>query len=205
MTALTQQIAEYTSQLFDVFGVIPLSGSDNLLLLGLESTPERNLDEFGCRGGKFLMYGFKKHFGPRLESLLDFIRSRGFSAEPIGQYGYPNRGEVNLKEAAISAGLAKRGKSTVVLHPAYGHRLRFAAIRTDAPLEPTANSSLNEEESPICQGCLRCIDDCPIQALEPYCMPETSVCLSNVSLMSEEHGRLVLCDRCLYVCPAGKE
>lgn len=204
MTALAPQIADYARRLFDVVGIRRLSGDESLLVLGLESTPERNLDEFGLRGDTFLMYGFKKHFGPRLASLLDFIRGKGFTAEPVGQYGYPNRGEVNLKEAAIRTGLGQRGKSTVVLHPVYGHRLRFAAVRTEAPLEPTPESVLAEEESPFCQGCTRCVDDCPVEALEPYQMPEASICLSNVSIMAKEHGRLVLCDRCLHVCPAGQ-
>ena len=170
-----------------------------------------NLDFFGlcCFGfghldGQFRMYGFKKHAGPRLESLLDFIHGQGYSAELAGPYGYPLFGEISLKREAIRAGLGKRGKSTVVLHPKYGPRLRFMAIRTDAPLEPVADSTFTEEENPVCDGCSICIDACPTKALEPYRMPDISLCLSNISSMTED-GRSVLCDICLHQCPAAKE
>ena len=202
--AVAQQITDYADCLFDVVGCSRLSGGDNLLILGLESTPERNLDEFGHLDGVFQIYGFEKHAGPRLESLLDFIRGKGFSAEAVGRYGYPLKGEVNLKEVAIRAGLGKRGKSTVVLHPKYGPRLRFMAIRTDAALEPPVDSTFTEKENPVCSGCSICIDACPTKALEPYRLPDISLCLSNITPITED-GRSVLCDECLHQCPAAKE
>ena len=186
--AIAQEITDYAGRLFDVAGSSPLSSGDSLLILGLESTPERNLDEFGRLEGDFQLYGFEKHVSPRLESLLNFIRGKGFSAEPVGRYGYPLRGEVNLKEEAVRAGLGKRGKSTVVLNPRYGPRLRFIVIRTDAPLEPLTGSSPTGEENPVCSGCSICIDACPVKALEPYRMPDTSLCLSNSAIMTEEQG-----------------
>ena len=198
-----QQIAEYAGSLFDVVGASHLPGGDNLLIVGLESTEERNLDEFGHVRGVFQMYGFKKHAGPKLESLLNFIRSKGFTAKLAGRYGYPLKGEVNLKAAAIRAGLGKPGKSTVVLHPQYGPRLRFMGIMTDAPLQPPTHSALDDEENTICKGCSICIDICPTKALEPYQMPDTSLCLSNVSPQDED-GRSILCDKCLHLCPAAK-
>ncbi|MFB0559276.1 MAG: hypothetical protein ACETVS_01920 [Dehalococcoidales bacterium] len=201
---VTRQIAEHAGSLFDVVGVSRLSSGDGLLILGLGSTPERNLDEFGRLGGAFQIYGFEKHVRPRLESLLSFIRGKGFSAEPVGRYGYPLKGEVNLKEQAVRTGLGRRGKSTVVLNPGYGPWLRFIAIRTDAPLEPLTGSVPAGEESPVCDGCSICIDACPVRALEPYRMPDTSICLSNSANMTEEQGRLVPCDICLHLCPAAK-
>jgi len=202
---LAQQITDYAGRLFDVVGSSQLSSIDSLLILGLESTPQRNLDEFGRLDGAFQIYGFEKHVGPKLESLLNFIRGKGFSAEPVGRYGYPREGEVNLKREAIRVGLGIRGKSTVVLHPKYGPRLRFMAIRTDAPLEPLMGSASTEEENPVCSRCSICIDACPVKALEPYRMPDTSLCLSNINIMKEEQGRLVPCDICLHLCPAGKK
>ena len=44
--SLASQIADKAGFLFDVVGVSRLSSGDSLLILGLESTPERNLDEF---------------------------------------------------------------------------------------------------------------------------------------------------------------
>lgn len=198
---ISQQIIEYASSLFDVVGVSPLAKSTNLLILGLESTPQHNLDDFGYKNGHFQMYGFRKYFQPRLRSLLGYLRRQGFTAEPVGRYGYPLAGEVNLKEHALRAGLGKRGKSTIVLHPKYGTRLRLAAIRTNAPLAPTATAAFTEEENPICQGCTICLDVCPTRALAPYSLPEASLCLSNISPVDED-GRSILCDICLHLCPA---
>ena len=201
---VARQITGYAGSLFDVVGISRLPSGDSLLILGLESTPERNLDEFGHVDGKFQMYGFEEHVGPRLESLLNFIRSEGFFAEPVGRYGYPLKGEVNLKVEAIRAGLGKRGKSTVVLHPKYGPRLRFIAVRTDAPLEPLTDSTFADEENPVCHGCSICIEVCPNNALEPYRMVDPLLCLSNITPMTED-GRSILCDKCLHLCPTAKE
>ena len=201
---IAQQIAEYAGFLFDAVGASRLSGRDSLLILGLETTPEHNLDEFGHLDGKFQMYGFQKYIEPKIKSLLDFIHSKGFSAKPIGRYGYPSKGEINLKEEAIRAGLGKRGKSTVVLHPIYGPRLRFIAIRIDAPLEPLTDSTFAEEGSPVCNKCSICIDACPTNALKPYRMSDPSLCLSNITTVTED-GRSILCDMCLDLCPAAKE
>jgi epoxyqueuosine reductase QueG len=201
MTKVTP-ILEKARSLFDVVGVSRLADGNCLLVLGLESTPERNLDDFGHEEGGFQMYGFEKHVGPRLDKLLDFIRDSGFSAEPVGRYGYPLKGEINLKEEAIRCGLGKRGKNTVVLHPEYGNRLRFMAVRTDTPLEPLTEAAGIDEENPVCSQCSICIDACPVNALEPYRMPDISICLSNITPRTEE-GRSILCDICLHKCPVG--
>ncbi len=201
---IAQQIADYAGTLFDVVGASRLSSGDSLLILGLESTSQRNLDEFGHLNGVFQMYGFEKHVGPRLESLLNFIRDKGFSAKPVGRYGYPLEGEVNLKEEAVQAGLGKRGKSTVVLHPKYGPWLRFMALRADAPLELLMGSAPTREENPVCSRCSICIDACPVKTLEPYRMLDASLCLSNITPTTED-GHSILCDECLRLCPAGKK
>ncbi|MFC1871542.1 hypothetical protein ACFLYF_03990 [Chloroflexota bacterium] len=192
-----QRIIDYAATLFDVVGA-----QDKLLILGLESTPERNLDDFGRVNGEFQLYGFEKYVRPKLEMLTDFIREQGFSAEVLGRLGYPLKGEFNLKELAISAGLGRRGKSTVVLHPQYANRLRFLAVKTDAPFEASAPVQ-PESENPVCQGCTVCLEACPLKILEPYRMLNTSVCLANSANMTEEKDRLIPCDLCLRLCPAG--
>lgn len=205
MPVAERRIADYASSLFDVAGFSQLSSGDSLLILGMESTLQHDLDEFRRVDGNFHLYGFEKHIEPKLKSILNFIRSEGFSAEPVGKYGYPLEGEINLKQEAIRIGLGRRGKNTIVLNPTYGFRLRFAAIRTNVPLEPTMRSSMTEAENPVCSKCSICIDACPVKALEPYRMPDPSLCLSRIALMPEQEGRLVPCDLCLRLCPADKE
>ncbi len=201
---ISRQIAAFIASRFDAFGVSRLPKGKFLLILGLESTPERNLDDFGHSGGGFQMYGFEKYAKPRLEALVKFIGDLGFSAEPVGRYGYPLKGKLNLKKEAIRTGLGKRGKNTVVLHPRFGTRLRFMAVRTDAPLEPLTSPVLTDEASPTCNACSICIDACPSRALKPYRMLDASFCLSNISPV-DANGRSILCDICLHLCPAGQE
>lgn len=201
----TQQIVSYAGNLFDAVGITQLSISDNLLILGLESTSERNLDEFGYTDGRFQMYGYEKYVSSRLKSVLDFIYGKGFNAKPIGRLGYPLNGQVYLKGEALRAGLGKRGKNTVILHPQYGPRLRLVVIVTNAPLFPIVEPVLVEDENPICDGCSICIDACPEKILEPYRMIDPSRCRSDSDNMVKKKERLIPCDLCLKLCPAGKK
>jgi epoxyqueuosine reductase QueG len=200
MTLVTD-ILEKAKTIFDVAGIIPY-GNKTLIVLGLESTSGRNLDDFGHMDGNFRMYGFEKHVQHRLDELLLFIYDAGFAAEAVGRIGYPLEGEINLKDAAIRIGIGKRGKNTVVLHPEYGPRLRFMGILSDIPCD-APDIDLKEEKNPVCSNCTICIDSCPVNALEPYHMPDPKICLSYITPKTEE-GRSILCDICLKLCPAGK-
>ena len=195
-------IREKANSLFDVVGIVRIEDY-TLLLLGLESTKERNLDDFGIADGNFRMYGFETHVQHRLEELLLFIYNTGFSAEAVGRIGYPLEGEINLKAVAIRTGVGRRGKNTVVLHPEYGPRLRFIGIKTNIPWD-TSDIPLKEEENPVCRHCNICIDSCPVNALEPYHMADPKICLSYFT-PRDEKGRSILCDLCLKLCPAGKK
>ena len=45
--SIVHQITEYARQLFDVVGSSQLFSDESLLIMELESMPERDLDEFG--------------------------------------------------------------------------------------------------------------------------------------------------------------
>jgi len=102
---IAQEINSYANALFDVVGAGQQPDGARLLIVGLESTPKRNLDEFHRVAGKFQITGFERHAKPKLESLLAFIHKQGFAAELAGRCGYPLRSEIKLKEAAVCAGL----------------------------------------------------------------------------------------------------
>lgn len=65
-----------------------------------------------------------------------------------------------LKVAAFCAGLGEIGYSGTFLTPEFGPRQMFAAIITDAPLEP---DPLFSEE--LCDNCKECVKNCPAQAI----------------------------------------
>ena len=201
----TQKIVAVAGNLFDAVGITRLSETDNLLILGLESTPERNLDEFGYLDGRFHMFGYEKHVKARLESMLNFIRANSFQAKPFGRLGYPLNGQLYLKGEALRAGLGKRGKNTIVMHPRFGPRLRLMAVVTDAPLVPLVEPIIGEAENPVCENCSICIDACPEKILAPYRMTDPYRCRSDTDNMPKNDDRLIPCDLCITLCPASRK
>jgi epoxyqueuosine reductase QueG len=197
-----EKILKEAGKLFEVAGATVLVDGHFLLILGLESNIERNLDLFGQKSGRFMLYGFQKHVAPRLDLLVNYIHKLDYYAEPVKRYGYPLKGEINLKNEAIRAGLGKRGKNSVVLHPIYGPRLRFTAIRTKATFEFAPTSEFVETENPACQYCHICLDVCTTRVLAPYRMLDPWQCLSNITTQ-DAAGYSILCDKCLTQCPAG--
>jgi ferredoxin len=200
-----REILDFTDSLFDVVGITERQGYGTLIVVGLESTSERNLDEFGRENGEIKLFGFEKHMSPLLESVLSFIRGKGYTPELVGRHGYPRPWQLNLKELAVQAGIGKRGKHSVVLHDKYGARLRFAAIKIGASFQLQDEPALKESGSSFCQNCSLCLEVCPVYILEPYRMPDVSKCLSRVALMEEQQGRIIPCDECLKVCPSGTD
>ena len=198
-----QEISDFIGSLFDVFGIAEHPDHGTLIIAGLESTPERNLDEFGRTDDEIKLFGFEKYMSPLLESTVSFIRNKGYTPELVGRHGYPLRGQLNLKEFAIQTGIGKRGKHSVVLHDKYGARLRFAAIKMAASFHPPARPILSELPNSTCHNCSLCLEACPVNVIEPYRVTDVSLCLSQVMIMEEQQGQLIPCDKCLKVCPAG--
>lgn len=64
---------------------------------------------------------------------------------------------LNVRIAAVAAGLGEIGWSKVFLHKKYGPRVRIGTILTDAELEPDPLM----EPGTLCDQCMRCAADCP--------------------------------------------
>jgi epoxyqueuosine reductase len=197
------EIVKFARSLFDVVGVArdPATG-DTILILGLVSTPDRDLDDFVSDSTKLIMRGFTRYAKSKQDDLLRFIRKLGFPAELVGRLGYPLKGKPNLKHLAVAAGLGRQGKNTLVINPRFGPWLRFMAVRANAPLSVTGSGVYVKEENPDCEACRRCTEACPVGVLEPYRLVDTERCLASIS--SERRGGLAICDRCVVVCPVGE-
>jgi epoxyqueuosine reductase QueG len=117
---------------------------------------------------------------------------------------------IDLKAAAVRAGLGVRGLNTLVITRRFGPRVRWGALLTDLDLLP---------DEPIhdyfCVSCSLCIAACPTGALGPAGL-DRSRCLAEfepdavlVELQKKlcqfptPHTRLQ-CDRCVTACPIGK-
>ena len=203
----SDEIIARARNLFDVVGVARNPATkDTILILGLVSTPERDLDDFTIQeakdGKESFWRGFIQYAKPKLDALLEFIRKQGFSAELVGKLGYSPSGKPNLKHLAVAAGLGRQGKNTLVINPRFGPWLRFMAIRTNAPLALTGPGVYAKEENPDCKSCQRCIEACPAGILQPYRLRDTDRCLAAIS--GERRGELAVCDKCVVVCPVGE-
>ena len=67
---------------------------------------------------------------------------------------------INLRLAAVAAGLGEIGYSKMFLSPKFGPRQRVVAVLTDAPLEPDPLY-----EGQICDRCMMCVKECAGQAI----------------------------------------
>ena len=198
-----EHILEYARSLFDEVGVAVEPGTgDTMMVLGLVSTPERDLDDFAHAAGRTVLQGFIRHAKAREDDLLKFIRERGFEAELVGELGYPLRGKPNLKHLAVAAGIGEQGKNTLVISPRFGPWLRFMAIRTNAPLAATGPGAYMREGNPRCEGCDECVRACPESILAPYRLLDADRCLAAIS--EDRPAGLAICDRCVVTCPVGE-
>lgn len=113
--------------------------------------------------------------------------------------------------AAFHAGLGRRGKNGLILHPKYGSYVFIGEVVTDLVLQP--DQPLNPQE---CIGCGKCQNVCPQGALQS----DGSVCLercrshitqkkgelSDWEIGQIQDGGLIWgCDICNDICPMNQE
>jgi epoxyqueuosine reductase len=117
--------------------------------------------------------------------------------------------ELPQKTLATLSGLGWVGKSSLLISPRFGPRIRLGTLLTDMPLKgdtPVVQSQ--------CEDCRVCMDACPVDAIKgnSWCQTTPRSELLNLSrcydyLWSTKPtlGRRQTCGICLKVCPAGRE
>lgn len=117
---------------------------------------------------------------------------------------------LDLKAAAIEAGLGVRGLNNLVVTRRYGPRVRFGALLTG--LELPADRPLNDY---YCSSCSLCVAACRTGALTPDGF-DRSRCISEFApdaSMAERQARMLPfptpytragCAECINACPIGK-
>ncbi len=106
------------------------------------------------------------------------------------------------RHAALLAGLGNFGTNNMLLTPEFGPRVRFASILTAAEIEPDP-----VQEKSLCIRCQRCVDACPVHALEdgeyPVALTEKKTCAIRSEALSKRF--ISPCGICIKVCPVGKD
>ncbi len=102
--------------------------------------------------------------------VASMLTRAGSPSVPLGAYlPLPMRegkywGIVSLKHAAVRAGLGTMGKNTLLANEKFGNRLRLGGVLTTATLP--AGEPL--EKSLCADDCRKCVDVCPVRALDGY-------------------------------------
>jgi epoxyqueuosine reductase QueG len=71
----------------------------------------------------------------------------------------PMRGLVCHRTLGWAAGLGRRGRNNLLVHPVYGARVRYVSVLTDAPLEA------GKPDDSDCGDCRECVKACPVGAI----------------------------------------
>jgi len=128
----------------------------------------------------------------------------------IREDDYPDPGEeLPQKTLATLSGLGWIGRSTLLVSPRFGPRIRLGTLLTDMPLET---------DTPIvqsqCGDCRACVDACPVDAIKGNTWSQTiprgellnlSRCYEYLWSEKATLGRRHTCGVCLKICPVGQE
>ena len=134
--------------------------------------------------------------------IAKFSRSHGLKALPLPASGCPldmrfYEAVFSYKHAAQAAGVGYIGRSSLLITPDFGPRVRLSCCLTEAVLEPQTTLTADG-----CQSCRICIDNCPAQALdrppggEPYIINK----FACASFQNASGG----CSECVRLCPASR-
>ncbi|HUW30185.1 MAG TPA: hypothetical protein VM223_01090 [Planctomycetota bacterium] len=95
--------------------------------------------------------------------MADVLQQAGFAsmAIPASQVigRNPMRGHLSHKLLGWAAGIGWMGRSTLLIHPEHGARMRYVSVLTDAPLRA------GEPHDGSCGNCSRCAEACPAAAI----------------------------------------
>lgn len=117
--------------------------------------------------------------------------------------------ELPQKTLATLSGLGWIGRSTLLVTPTFGPRVRLGTLLTDMPLE-TDTPVIQSQ----CEDCRACLDACPVDAIKGNLWSQTtprhellelSRCYNYLWSAKATLGRRQTCGTCLKVCPVGQE
>ena len=106
------------------------------------------------------------------------------------------------RHAAFLAGLGNFGTNNMLLTPEFGPRVRFASILTSAEIKPDPLL-----EKPLCIRCQRCVEACPVHALDEGDYPAALTDKKTCAIRSEALAKRFMspCGICIKVCPVGED
>jgi epoxyqueuosine reductase QueG len=104
-------------------------------------------------------------------------------------------GLISLKHAAELAGLGTITRNYLLTNPEYGNLLWFSAVLTTAKLSPDKKAQVMD-----CDSCMKCVEMCPIDALDNLTSFKKKECGRNMMKMENKKWKID-CFLCREVCP----
>jgi len=129
---------------------------------------DKELREFLSAKG-YKVHSFLTASKPRY--LYEELHTRPFVDVSLVHQGRWHTVFRKLHDAAVSAGLGRIGKNSLLIIPEYGPNVYLSMIITDAPLEPDDPC----EEDP-CADCNLCLEACSKEALTGSGHPDRTKC-----------------------------
>ena len=134
------------------------------------------------------------------KSVAKKIKADGYNVKAISAIGGKSvgdgrmNGHISLKHAAELAGLGFITKNYLLTNAQYGNRLWFSAVLTDAVLVPDEKVRYD-----ICDNCSKCIDSCPVNALNDLNSFGRKSCSIFYKIVNKKLE--IQCYKCRTVCP----
>jgi len=135
--------------------------------------------------------------------IADWLRERGYAAHA----GHPLGGMALYPPMAQAAGLGWRGMSGLVITPAFGPRVRLAAVFTEIENLPVYEGDEHAWVMDFCESCKRCIHDCPPHAFYDQPIRHENGLVTVLDnrkcfpYFAKNHG----CSVCIKVCPFNQQ
>ena len=192
--------------------VVPPGGALTAIVFGLryadeavESLPEENVWDPMARALSATAVEIYSRLADCLRECLPRARFCRFdrAEEVLGV----RLGGLSQKAMAVLAGMGWMGRSSLLVHPAWGPRIRLGTMLTDAAIAP--DPAFYDSN---CGDCRACMDACPVQAITNVRADvkgfvafsiEAQRCLDYICRDVAQTGRRHYCGICLKVCPFG--
>jgi len=126
--------------------------------------------------------------------LVLFLERRGYRSEVAGY-----EPGIYLKDAAVLAGLGAIGRNNLLVTPQFGPRVRLRAVVTAAEIAPSRLMDVK----PCPETCSRCIQACPVNALEGGRYNRERCLTTPLHHRPVSPAVELWCNECANVCPVG--
>lgn len=128
------------------------------------------------------------------------IQNAGYNAMPVPASQIVDweaqTAHLSHKMIALRSGIGWIGRNNLLVHPAYGSKIRLATILTDMPLK--TDRPVEQD----CSECKKCIDICPVNAIKNSHKDwNKAACLEKLKYFAKAHNvGQYICGLCVKVC-----